>query len=62
MTAPLAHLSHDYPDGAWFCTRCHTRRDDPDVVLRCIADGPIYQDDPRAAVETRPCDVEPPNG
>ena len=49
------HPTHDFPEGAWFCTRCLTRRDDKFVALRCISDGPIYEDDPAAA---RACDVE----
>lgn len=48
---PTAHPSHEFPfmpGSESVCMRCLTRRDDRFIALRCIADGPIYGDDPQA--------------
>lgn len=57
---PPAHSSHIWPfmpTRDSICERCWIRRGDREVALRCISDGPLYQDDPAAA---RPCDTEAP--
>lgn len=53
------HPTHDFPSisaAAWGCRGCNCMPWSPDAALRC---GPVqFDDDPRAAAETRPCDVE----